>query len=70
MYYSQEPVVMSSVSTIGGDGGTMILSSGRSSKQPLPEIGLHDPLRGRQACPKFSSFHEGVGQISPREGLF
>ena len=59
-----------SVSTIGGGEGTTILSPGRSPKQPLPGIGLHDPLHGRQACPKFNSFHEGFGQISPREWLF
>ena len=51
-----------------GGGDTTIVSSGRSPKQPLPGIGLHDPLHGRQACPKFNSFHEGIGQISPREG--
>ena len=31
---------------------------------------LHDPLHGRQACPEFNSFHQGIGHISPREGLF
>ena len=55
---------------LGGGGDTTTLSPGRSPKQPLPGIGLHDPLHGRQACPKFNSFHEGVGQISPREVLF
>ena len=59
-----------SVSTIGVGGDTTILFPGRSPKQPLPGIGLHDPLHGRQACPKLNSFHEGVGQISPRKGLF
>ena len=59
-----------SVSTIGGGGDTTIPSPGRSPKQPLPGIGLHDPLYGRQACPKCSSFLQRVGQISPREGLF
>ena len=39
-------------------------------KQPLPGIGLHDPLHCRQACPEFNSFHQGVGQISLPEGLF
>ena len=47
----------------------MILSPERSPKQPLPGIGLQDFLHYRQACPKFNSFHQGVGQISPREGL-
>ena len=32
-----------------------------SSKQPLPGIGLHDPLHGRQACPEFIAFDQGVG---------
>ena len=56
-----------SVATIGGGGDTTIPSPGRSPKQPLPGIGLHDPLYIRQACPEFTSSHQGVGQISPRE---
>ena len=59
-----------SVSTIRGGVDTRILSPGRSPKQPLPGIRLHDPLHGRQACPEFNSFHQGVGQISPRQILF
>ena len=59
-----------SVSAIGGGGDTTIPSPGRSPKQPLPGKGLHDPLNGRHACPKFNSFHRGVGQTSPREGVF
>ena len=59
-----------SVSTIEGGGDTTISSPGMAPKQPLPEIGLHDPLHGRLACPEFNSFHQGVYQISPREGLF
>ena len=55
---------------IGGGGDTTIPSPGRLSKQPLPGIGLHDPLHGREACPEFNSFNQGVGQISPREGRF
>ena len=47
-----------------------IPSPGRSPKQLLPGIGLHDPLHCRQACPEFNSFYEGIGQIFPREGLF
>ena len=31
---------------------------------------LHDPLYGRQACPKFIALDQGVGQICPRWGLF
>ena len=53
-----------------GGGDTTIPSPGRSRKQPLPGIGLHDHLHGRQACPKFNKFHQGVGQISLREGIF
>ena len=55
---------------LGGGGDTMIPSPGMAPKQPLPGIGLHDPLHGRQACPEFHSFHQGVGQISLPEGLF
>ena len=58
------------VSTIGGGGDTTIPSPGMTPKQLLPGIGLHDPLHGRQACPEFNSFHQGVGQISSPEGLF
>ena len=57
-------------STIGEGGDTTIPSPGRSPKQPLPGIGLHDPLHGRQACPGLKSFYQGVGQICPRVGLF
>ena len=57
-------------STIGGVGDTTIPSPGWSTKQPLPGIGLHDPLHGRQACPEFTSFYLGVGRICPREELF
>ena len=57
-------------STIGGVGDTTIPSPVWSSKQPFPGIGLHDPQHGRQACPESTSFHQGVGQTFPREGLF
>ena len=53
-------------STIGEGGDTTILSPGRSTKQPLPGMRLHDPLHGRQACPEFIAFDQGVGQICPR----
>ena len=59
-----------SVSIIGRGGDTTIPSPRRSPKQPLPGIGLHNPLHGRQACPEFKSFHQGSDQISLREGLF
>ena len=41
-------------STIGEGGDKTIPSPGRSPKQPLPGIGLHDPLHGRQARPEFN----------------
>ena len=53
-------------STIGEGGDTTISSPGRSPKHPLPGMRLHDPLHGRQACPKFIAFDQGVGQICPR----
>ena len=50
-----------------GEGGdTTIPSPGRSTKQPLPGMELHDPLHARQACPKFIAFDRRVGQICPR----
>ena len=55
-----------SYSTIGEGGDSTISSPGRSPKQPLPGIGLHDPLHGRQTCPEFIAFDKGVGQICPR----
>ena len=60
-------------STIGEGGDTTISSPGRSPKQPLPGMrlhDLHDPLHGRQACREFIAFDQGVGQICPRKGLF
>ena len=51
---------------IGEGGDATGLSPGRSPKQPLPGIGLHDPLHGRQACPKLIAFDQVVGQICPR----
>ena len=57
-------------STIGEGGDTTISSPGRSPKQPRPGRGLHDLLHGRQACPEFIAFDQGVGQICSREGLF
>ena len=61
-------IIIWSVSTIGGGSDTTIPSPGMAPKQPLPGIALHDPLHGRQTCPKFTSFHQGVRQISPPEG--
>ena len=53
-----------------GGGDKTNPSPGRSPKQPLPGIGLYDPLYGRQAYPELNSFHQEVGQISTREELF
>ena len=54
-----------------GEGGNMTISSpGRSPKQPLPGMRLHDSLHGRQACPIFIAFDQGVGQICPGRGYF
>ena len=53
-------------STVGEGGDKTISSPGRSPKQPLSGIGLHDPLHGRQAYPEFIAFDQGVGQICPR----
>ena len=44
--------------------------AGRSPKQPLPGMGLHDPPHGRQACPEFIAFDQGFGQICLRRGYF
>ena len=52
-------------STIEEGGDTTIPSPGRSPKQPLPGIGLHDALHSRQACPEFIEFDQGVGQMCP-----
>ena len=61
---------MMSVSKIEGGGDTTISSPGMALKQPLPEIGLHDPLHGRLACPELNLFRHGINQTSPREGIF
>ena len=63
------PLLLLSSSTIGGGGDMTFPSTGRSPKQPLPEIRLHDPLHGRQACPELNSFHQRVVQIFTRQGL-
>ena len=57
------PAGLTRGSTITEAGYTTISSPGRSSKQPLPGMRLHDPLHGPQACPKFIAFDHGVGQI-------
>ena len=57
-------------STNGEGGDTTIPSPGRSPKQPLPGIGLHDPLHGRQACPESNSFTRGLVKYVPGRGYF
>ena len=52
-------------STIGEGGDTTISSPGKSPKQHLSGMRLHDPLHGRQACPKIIASDQGVGQICP-----
>ena len=39
-------------------------------EQPLPGIGIHDPLHGRQACSEFNSFHQGLVKYIPARGFF
>ena len=46
------------------------MSLGRSPKQPLPRIGLHDPLHGRQACPELNSFNQGLVKYVPGRDYF
>ena len=65
-YMAGKGGVLQSCSTIGEGGDTTIPSPGRSPKQPLPGIELHDPLHGQQTCPELKSFHHGVGQICRR----
>ena len=55
---------------IGKGGDTTISSPRWSQKQPLPEIGLHDPLHGRQACPEFLAVDQGVVEYVPGRGCF
>ena len=38
---------------------------GEVTKTALPGIGLHDPLNGRQTCPKFITLDQRVHQICP-----
>ena len=55
--------------TIGEGGDRTISSPGRSPKQPLPEIGLHDPLHGRLA-PNSSHLIRGLVKYVPGRGYF
>ena len=43
---------------------------GKSPKQPLPRIGLHDALHGRQACPEFIDLTRGLGKYVPSRSYF
>ena len=54
----------------GGAGIREFCPRGSHQKQPLPGIGLHDPLCCWQANPELKSCQQRVGQISPRKGLF
>ena len=55
---------------IGEGGDSTISSLRRSPKQPLPGMRLHDPLHGRQACPKFIAFDQGLVKYVPDRGYF
>ena len=55
---------------IGGGGDTTISFSGRSPKQPLPGMRVHDPLRGRQACPEFIALTRGLVKYVLGRGYF
>ena len=55
--------------TIGGGGYDDSVPRVVTKTAPSADR-LHDYLHGRQACPAFNSFHLGVGQICPRDGLF
>ena len=48
----------------------MILSPGRSPKQPLPKMRLHDPLHYRQACPEFIAFDQVLVKYVPGRDYF
>ena len=63
------PILILSCSSNGG-GDSTIPPPWMSPKQTLPGMVLHDPLHCRQACPELNSFHRGVDQTCPREGLF
>ena len=58
------------IQRLGGGGDTTIPYPGMAPKEPLPGIGLNDPLHDPQACPEFYSFYQGVGKKSPPEEQF
>ena len=43
---------------------------GEYTKTAPSGMRLHDPLHGRQACPEFIAFDQGVGRICSRRGYF
>ena len=51
-------------------GGLHDSIPGNITRRFLPGIGLHAPLKGRQAQPQFISLHHGVGQMCPSTGFF
>ena len=53
------------VQRLGRAGIRRFHPRGGHQKQPLPGIGLHDPLHGWQACPEFIAFDQEVGQYVP-----
>ena len=57
-------------SRIEGGGDTTIPSPGRSPKQALPGIGLHDPLHGRQTCRNSTHFSRGLVKYVSGRGYF
>ena len=65
VWAAQAPRRLKSRSTIGGGWGYDDSVPGVVTKQPLPDVGQHDHLHGRQAFPEFNSFYQGLGQIYP-----
>ena len=63
-------MVMPLLSYIGILRGTTISSPGWSPKQPLPRIGLHDLLYGRQVALNSTHFTRGLVKYIPGRGYF
>ena len=55
---------------MNGGGGSIITSPWVLPNIPLPGIGLHNPLHGRQACLKLHSFYEWFDLKHSLEGVF
>ena len=64
------PQKTTSCSTIGEGGDTTISSPGRSPKQPLPGIRLHDLLHGRKLVPNSTHSTRGLVKYVPDRGYF